>query len=68
VAAPAARASSAGRVWATLFAVLLLAVIVAAVIFLTSPASTTIKVRNVIYKDVNQSATALKELVAENTK
>jgi eukaryotic-like serine/threonine-protein kinase len=68
VAAPASQASSAGRVWATLFAVLLLAVVVVAVIFITSPASTTIKVHNVIYKNVNQSATALKELVAENTK
>jgi serine/threonine-protein kinase len=68
VAAPAPRASGAGRVWATLFAVLLLAVVVVAVIFVTSPASTTIKLHNVIYKDVNQSATALKELVAENTK
>jgi serine/threonine-protein kinase len=68
VAVPAARASNAGRVWATLFAVLLLVVVVAGVIFLTSPASTTIKVHNVIYKDVSQSATALKELVAENTK
>jgi serine/threonine-protein kinase len=68
VAAPAPRASGAGRVWATLFAVLLLAVVVVAVIFVTSPASTTIKLHNVIYRDVNQSATALKELVAENTK
>jgi serine/threonine-protein kinase len=69
VIAPAtARGSGAGRVWATLFAVLLLAVVVVAVIFIASPPSTTIKVHNVIYRDVNQSATALKELVAENTK
>jgi eukaryotic-like serine/threonine-protein kinase len=68
VAAPAARGSGAGRVWATLFAVLLLAVVVVAVIFIASPTSTTIKVHNVIYRDVSQSATALKELVAENTK
>jgi serine/threonine protein kinase len=68
LAAHVPRASSAGRVWATLFAVLLLAVVVVAVIFIASPPSTTIKVHNVIYKNVNQSATALKELVAENTK
>jgi eukaryotic-like serine/threonine-protein kinase len=68
VATPAARGSGAGRVWATLFAVLLLAVVVVAVIFIASPTSTTIKVHNVIYRDVSQSATALKELVAENTK
>jgi len=68
VAAPVARRSNAGRVWATLFALLLLIVVVAAALFITSPANTTIKVHNVIYKDVSQSATALKELVAENTK
>jgi serine/threonine protein kinase len=67
-AAPAARRSNAGRVWATLFAVLLLVVVVAGVIYASSSPSTTIKVRNVVYKDVGQSATALKELVAENTK
>ncbi len=68
VAAPAPRASSAGRIWATLFAVLLLIVVVAGVVFVASPTSTTIKLHNVLYKDVSQSATALKELVAENTK
>jgi serine/threonine-protein kinase len=62
------RGSSAGRVWATLFGLLALAVVVAAVIFITSPASTTIRIHNVVYRDVNQAASSLRELVAENTK
>ena len=68
VAAPAARRSRAGRVWATLFAMTLLAVVVAAVVLATAPAPTKITLRNVVYRDVNQAATSLKELVAENTK
>jgi serine/threonine protein kinase len=67
-AAPAPRASNTGRIWAALFGLLVLAVIVVAVIFATSPASTTIRIHNVVHKDVNQAATSLQELVAENTK
>jgi eukaryotic-like serine/threonine-protein kinase len=67
LAAPAARSTNARRVWAALAAVALVAVIVAAIVIATAPATTTIKLHNVIYKDVNTSASALKELVAENT-
>ncbi len=67
-AAPSARPSRAGRVWASMFALLLLAAIVVGVIFITTPATTVVKLHNVVYRDVHQSATALRELVAENTK
>jgi serine/threonine protein kinase len=67
-AAVSAKSSRAGRVWATLFALLLLAVIVVGVIFITTPATTVVKLHNVVYHDVSRSATSLRELVAENTK
>jgi serine/threonine protein kinase len=65
-AAPAARSTNARRIWAALAAVALIAVIVAAVVIATAPATTTIKLHNVVYSNVSQSASALKELVAEN--
>jgi len=66
--AAAPRASNAGRIWAAVFAALVLAVVVAAVLFATTPPSTTIRIHNVIHKDVGQAATSLQELVSENTK
>jgi hypothetical protein len=51
-----------------LAAVALVAVIIAAIVIATAPSTTTIKLHNVIYRDVNTSASALKELVAENSK
>ena len=67
VAAPPARTSTnARRVWAVLGALALVAIIVAAIVVATAPSTTTIKLHNVVYRDVGQSAAALKELVAEN--
>jgi eukaryotic-like serine/threonine-protein kinase len=66
--APAPRSANARRVWAALAAVALLAVIVAAIVVITAPSTTTIKLHNVIYRDVSTSASVLKELVAENSK
>jgi eukaryotic-like serine/threonine-protein kinase len=68
VLAPAARSTNARRAWAALAAVALVAVIILAIIIITAPSRTTIKLHNVIYKDVNTSASALKELVAENSR
>jgi len=56
------------RVFGTLFVLLLLAVAVGVVVLVTTPAPTTIKLRNVVYHDVQTSANELRELVAENTK
>jgi serine/threonine protein kinase len=67
VAAPPARGSTnARRAWAVLAALALVAVIVAAIIVASAPSTTTIKLHNVVYREVGQSAAALKELVAEN--
>jgi hypothetical protein len=48
----------------------LLTIIVAivAVVIATAPAPTKVVLRNVVYSDVQQASSALKQLVAENTK
>ncbi len=66
--AEAPRKSNAGRVWAAVFVTLVLAVAVAAVLFATTPPATTIRIHNVVHKDVSKAATSLQELVSENTK
>jgi eukaryotic-like serine/threonine-protein kinase len=73
--APVAQASSstprrkrANRLFVTLFALLVLAVAIGAVILATAPAPTKVVLRNVVYTDVQQASSALKQLVSENTK
>jgi eukaryotic-like serine/threonine-protein kinase len=68
--APAAQARRRGRnrlVFAML-AMLALALVIVAVVVVTAPAPTQVKLRNVVYSDVQQAASALKQLVSENTK
>jgi serine/threonine-protein kinase len=65
-AAPASGPRS-GRIFAALLALLALAGVIVAIVLLTAPGPTKITLRNVVYRDVNQSAEALRELVAENT-
>ncbi|HST33097.1 MAG TPA: protein kinase [Solirubrobacteraceae bacterium] len=69
-AAPAARARQRGRNRLTfaLLALLALALVIVAVVVITAPAPTQVKLRNVVYSDVQQAASALKQLVSENTK
>jgi len=56
------------RLLVGLLALLALAGAIAAVVFLTSPAPTKVTLRNVVYSDVQQASSALKQLVSENTK
>jgi hypothetical protein len=51
-----------------LFALLLLAVAIVAIVLATAPASTQIKLLNVSYTDAEKVAEALRQLVSENTK
>jgi serine/threonine protein kinase len=69
-AAPAAQARRRGRNRLTfaLLALLALALVIVAVVVITAPAPTQVKLRNVVYSDVQQAASALKQLVSENTK
>jgi hypothetical protein len=48
-------------------ALLALALAIVAVVVLSAPAPTKIVLRNVVYSDVQQAASALKQLVSENT-
>jgi hypothetical protein len=45
-----------------------LAAVIVAVVVATAPAPTRVVLRNVVYSDVQQAASALKQLVSENTK
>jgi serine/threonine-protein kinase len=68
-ASPGRRAGRRGR--RLLFALLVLltiAVVIAVAVVATAPAPTKVVLRNVVYEDVQQASSALKQLVAENTK
>jgi serine/threonine protein kinase len=71
-AAPASSSSSAGRrrgrVLLAAVMLLTIAVVIVAVVIATSPTPTKIVLRNVVYSDVHEASSALKQLVAENTK
>jgi beta-lactam-binding protein with PASTA domain len=43
-------------------------VVIVVVVIATAPAPTKVVLRNVVYSDVQQATSALKQLVAENTK
>jgi len=57
-----------GRVLLAIVMLLTLAVVIIAVVVATAPAPTKIVLRNVVYSDVQEASSALKQLVAENTK
>jgi len=56
------------RLLVALFALLVLALAIVAVVIATAPGPTKIVLRNVVYSDVQQASSALKQLVSENTK
>jgi hypothetical protein len=73
VVAPADSASSPagrrrGRLLPAVLVLLTIAVVIAAVVIATAPAPTKVVLRNVVYSDVQQASSALKQLVSENTK
>jgi serine/threonine-protein kinase len=63
-----ARRRGRGRLLGALLALLVLVVVVVAIVIATAPGTTQIRLRNVVYSDVQQASTALKQLVSENTK
>jgi eukaryotic-like serine/threonine-protein kinase len=56
------------RLLVALLALLALVVAIVVVVVVTSPAPTKVVLRNVVYSDVQQASSALKQLVSENTK
>jgi serine/threonine-protein kinase len=68
-AAPATYRRGRGRrLLVTMLLVLALLGAIAAVVVATAPGPTRVVLRNVVYSDVQRTATALKQLVSENTK
>jgi serine/threonine protein kinase len=57
-----------GRLLLAVVMLLTLAVVIVAVVIATAPAPTKVVLRNVVYSDVQQASSALKQLVSENTK
>jgi hypothetical protein len=73
IVAPASSASSPagrrrGRLLPAILVLLTIAVVIVAVVIATAPAPTKVVLRNVVYSDVQQASSALKQLVSENTK
>jgi serine/threonine protein kinase len=66
-ATSAPRPRRSGRLLAALLALLVLALAIVVVVVLTAPPPTKVVLRNVVYSDVQQAASALKQLVSENT-
>jgi eukaryotic-like serine/threonine-protein kinase len=66
--APPPRRRGRRRLVVALVTLLILAVAVAAIVVATAPGTTRITLRNVVYHDVKESASALQQLVSENTK
>ncbi len=60
--------SLGSRIFLGLLALLVVAVLVAAAVLATKPAETKVVLRTVVYPDVQQASSALKQLVSENTK
>jgi serine/threonine-protein kinase len=64
-----ARTRGRGRLVGVLLGLLALALVVVAIVVLTTPASQTVHLQeNVVYTDVHQAASVLKQLISENTK
>jgi hypothetical protein len=62
------RSSGRGRLVGVLLGLMALALVIVAIVVLTAPSPTKVVLRNVVYSDVQQTASALKQLIAENTK
>jgi hypothetical protein len=66
--APRAPRRRRSRLLVGVLALLVLIAVIAVVVVATAPAPTKVVLRNVVYSDVQQATSALKRLVAENTK
>jgi eukaryotic-like serine/threonine-protein kinase len=63
-----ARRSAASTLVLGVLALAALAVVIVAVVLITAPAPTKVVLRNVVYSDVQETSSALKQLVLENTR
>jgi eukaryotic-like serine/threonine-protein kinase len=66
--AAAPRRRGRGRLLGVLLGLFALALVVVAIVLITAPSPTRVVLRNVVYSDVQQATSALKQLVSENTR
>ena len=57
-----------GRALLALLTLLVVIAAIAAIVVVTAPSQTKVKLRNVVYSDVQHASQALQELVSENTR
>jgi hypothetical protein len=62
------RSKGRGRLAGLLLGLLALILIIVAVVAISSPSSTEVRLRNVVYPEVQKAAAELRQLVSENTK
>ena len=67
-AAASGRPRRANRLLLSLLSLLAIAAAIVAVVVVTAPETTKVKLREVVYSDVQQTSAALQKLVSENTK
>jgi serine/threonine protein kinase len=67
-AAAPARRGGGNRLLLMLLGLLAIAGVIVAIVLVSAPAQTRVTLRNVVYNDVQQASSALKQLVSENTK
>ena len=61
------RSSGRGRLVGLMLGLMALVLIIVAVVVISSPKATEVRLRNVVYPEIQQAAAALRQLVAENT-
>jgi eukaryotic-like serine/threonine-protein kinase len=66
-AAPASSRRRSNRLMIAVLAILAVILVIVAVVILTAPSPSKVVLRNVVYSDVQQASSALKQLVSENT-
>jgi serine/threonine-protein kinase len=64
---PSARSQGKGRLFGLMLGLLALVLIVVAVVVISRPAATEVRLRNVVYPEVQKAAAELRQLVTENT-
>lgn len=67
-ARPAGRRAGRSRLVALLIGLLVVVLAVVAIVVLSAPATTRVVLRNVVYSDIHQASSALRQLISENTK
>ncbi len=66
--APPRRRARRGRLAGVLLGLFALALVVVAIVIATAPSTTRVVLRKVVYSDIHEASSALRQLIAENTR